>query len=111
MFVAQLAIQRNDLRFRCQCLIREEHYRPVARRYSGARCPQTMRERVVSVVGLTRIGWGRGHGFCGGGPRFAQKGADIVSVVTIVDRQEGAGDAFTAAGLTLTPLLTLTDFK
>lgn len=39
------------------------------------------------------------------------EGAEIVGVVTIVDREEGAGDAFAAAGLTLTPLLTLTDFK
>jgi hypothetical protein len=73
MFVAQLAIQRNDLRFRCQCLIREVHYRPVARRYSGARCPQTMRERVVFVVGLTRIGWGRGHAVCSKGRRDRQR--------------------------------------
>lgn len=39
------------------------------------------------------------------------EGGEVVGVVTIVDRQEGAGDAFTAAGLTLTPLLTLEDFK
>ena len=39
------------------------------------------------------------------------EGAEVVGVVTIVDRLEGAGDAFAAAGLTLTPLLTLEDFK
>lgn len=38
------------------------------------------------------------------------EGADVVRVVTVVDRQEGAADAFTAAGLTLTPILTLADF-
>jgi len=54
---------------------------------------------------------GKGARVLWGGPRFAQKGAEIVSVVTIVDREEGADAAFAAAGLTLTPLLTLTDFK
>jgi orotate phosphoribosyltransferase len=39
------------------------------------------------------------------------EGADVVGVVTVVDRQEGAGEAFAAAGLTLTPILTLDDFK
>ena len=39
------------------------------------------------------------------------EGAEVVGVVTVVDRQEGAADAFVAAGLTLTPLLTLADFK
>ena len=39
------------------------------------------------------------------------EGADVVRVVTVVDRQEGAAEAFAAAGLTLTPILTLTDFK
>jgi len=39
------------------------------------------------------------------------EGADVVRVVTVVDRQEGAADAFTAASLTLTPILTLADFK
>ncbi len=39
------------------------------------------------------------------------EGAEVVGVVTIVDRQEGAGEAFAKAGLTLTPLLTLADFK
>jgi orotate phosphoribosyltransferase len=29
----------------------------------------------------------------------------------VVDRQEGAADAFTTASLTLTPILTLADFK
>lgn len=39
------------------------------------------------------------------------EGAEVVGVVTVVDRQEGAGEAFAAAGLTLTPILTLEDFK
>jgi orotate phosphoribosyltransferase len=39
------------------------------------------------------------------------EGADVVGVVTVVDREEGADAAFAAAGLTLTPLLTLEDFK
>lgn len=39
------------------------------------------------------------------------EGAEVVGVVTVVDRLEGAGEAFAAAGLTLTPLLTLDDFK
>jgi len=38
-------------------------------------------------------------------------GAEVVGVVTVVDRQEGAGEALAAAGLTLTPILTLQDFK
>jgi orotate phosphoribosyltransferase len=37
------------------------------------------------------------------------RGAEVVGVVTIVDRQEGAAHAFAAAGLT--PILTLADFK
>jgi orotate phosphoribosyltransferase len=39
------------------------------------------------------------------------EGAEVVGVVTVLDREEGAGEAFAAAGLTLTPLLTLDDFK
>ena len=39
------------------------------------------------------------------------EGAEVVGVVTVIDRQEGAGEAFAAAGLTLTPILTLEDFK
>jgi len=35
----------------------------------------------------------------------------VVGVVTVLDREEGAQEAFAAAGLTLTPLLTLGDFK
>jgi orotate phosphoribosyltransferase len=47
----------------------------------------------------------------GGRRRFAQKGAEVVGVVTMLDREEGAGDAFAAGGLTLTPILTLEDFR
>ena len=39
------------------------------------------------------------------------EGAEVVGVVTVIDRQEGAPEAFAAAGLTLTPILTLADFK
>jgi orotate phosphoribosyltransferase len=39
------------------------------------------------------------------------EGADVVRVLTIVDRQEGADDAFRAAGLAFTPLLTIQDFR
>jgi orotate phosphoribosyltransferase len=39
------------------------------------------------------------------------EGAEVVGVITVIDRQEGAGEAFAAAGLTLTPILTLADFK
>jgi orotate phosphoribosyltransferase len=39
------------------------------------------------------------------------EGAEVVGVVTVIDRQEGASEAFAAAGLTLTPILTLADFK
>lgn len=38
-------------------------------------------------------------------------GGDIVRVITIVDRLDGAADAFSAAKLPFHPLLTLRDFK
>lgn len=38
------------------------------------------------------------------------EGATVVRVLTIVDRQEGAGETFAAAGLAFTPLLTMADF-
>jgi orotate phosphoribosyltransferase len=38
-------------------------------------------------------------------------GGDIVRVITIVDRLDGAAEAFAAAGLDFRPLLTLKDFK
>ena len=38
-------------------------------------------------------------------------GGEIVRVVTIVDRQEGADEAFRAAGLDLKPLLRMEDFS
>jgi len=38
------------------------------------------------------------------------EGGDVVRVVTVVDRQEGADEAFRAAGLELRPLLTMSDF-
>ncbi len=38
-------------------------------------------------------------------------GADIVRVITIVDRLDGADEAFAAAGFKFEPLLTLSDFR
>lgn len=38
-------------------------------------------------------------------------GADIVRVITIVDRLDGAAEAFAAAGFKFEPLLTLSDFR
>jgi orotate phosphoribosyltransferase len=64
-------------------------------------------KRVVIVEDVTTTG--------GSAIKAAQavraEGAEVVGVVTVVDRQEGAGEAFAAAGLTLMPLLTLQDFK
>jgi orotate phosphoribosyltransferase len=63
--------------------------------------------RVVIVEDVTTTG--------GSAIRAAEnvrsEGAEVVGVVTIVDRQEGAEEAFAAAGLKLTSLLTLEDFK
>ena len=39
------------------------------------------------------------------------EGADIVRVITIVDRLDGAAEAFASAGLTFVPVLTLGDFR
>lgn len=39
------------------------------------------------------------------------EGAEVVGIVTVIDRQEGADAAFAAAGFKLTPILTLADFK
>jgi orotate phosphoribosyltransferase len=39
------------------------------------------------------------------------EGAEIVRVITIVDRLDGAAEAFASAGLTFAPLLTLADFR
>ncbi|MET0639681.1 MAG: orotate phosphoribosyltransferase, partial [Hyphomicrobium sp.] len=38
-------------------------------------------------------------------------GAAIVSVITIVDRLDGAAETFADAGLKFEPLLTLADFR
>jgi len=38
-------------------------------------------------------------------------GAHVLRVITVVDRQEGATDAFAAAGLVFRPLLTIEDFS
>ena len=39
------------------------------------------------------------------------EGADIVRVITIVDRLDGAAETFANAGLKFVPLLTLADFR
>jgi orotate phosphoribosyltransferase len=39
------------------------------------------------------------------------EGADIVRVITIVDRLDGAAEAFAEAGLEFVPVLTLKDFR
>jgi orotate phosphoribosyltransferase len=63
-------------------------------------------KRVVIVEDVTTTG--------GSGLKAVEavraEGADVVRVVTIVDRQEGAGDAFRAASLAFAPLLTIRDF-
>ena len=38
-------------------------------------------------------------------------GGKIVRVITVVDRQDGAAEAFAAAGIPFHPLTTLQDFK
>lgn len=40
----------------------------------------------------------------------AREGAKVVRVITVVDRREGAGEAFAKAGLDFKPLLTIADF-
>lgn len=40
----------------------------------------------------------------------AAEGAEVVRVVTVLDRREGAVEAFAAAGLDFKPLLTIADF-
>ena len=40
-----------------------------------------------------------------------EEGATILRAVTIVDRQEGAQEAFAAAGIDFQPILTLSDFS
>lgn len=39
------------------------------------------------------------------------EGGQVVRVVTVVDRQEGAAESFAAAGITFTPILTTADFR
>jgi orotate phosphoribosyltransferase len=39
------------------------------------------------------------------------EGAEIVRVITVVDRLDGAAESFANAGLTFTPILTLKDFR
>lgn len=64
-------------------------------------------KRVVVVEDVTTTG--------GSALKAAQAlraaGAEIVRVVTIVDRREGAADAFAAANLKFTSLLSIDDFR
>jgi orotate phosphoribosyltransferase len=74
----------------------------------GLPAGETLRaKRVVIVEDVTTTG--------GSAIKAAEtvraEGAEVVGVVTVVDRQEGAGEAFAAAGLTLTAILSLEDFK
>jgi orotate phosphoribosyltransferase len=39
------------------------------------------------------------------------EGGAVVRVITVVDRKEGAAEAFSAAGVSFTPLLTIDDFR
>jgi orotate phosphoribosyltransferase len=39
------------------------------------------------------------------------EGAEVVRVITIVDRLDGAAETFANAGLTFAPILTLADFR
>ncbi len=74
----------------------------------GLRDGETLQgKRVVVVEDVTTTG--------GSAIKAAEalraEGAEVVGVVTVLDREEGAGEAFAAAGLTLTAILTLADFK
>lgn len=74
----------------------------------GLREGETLRgKRVVVVEDVTTTG--------GSAIKAAEalrgEGAEVVGVVTVLDREEGAQEAFAAAGLTLTPILKLADFK
>jgi orotate phosphoribosyltransferase len=64
-------------------------------------------KRVVLVEDVTTTG--------GSALKAAQAvknaGGAIKCVITVVDRQEGAAEAFNAAGLTFRPILTLDDFR
>lgn len=63
-------------------------------------------KRVVIVEDVTTTG---GSSIKAAGAVRAE-GGEVVRVITIVDRQEGADEAFKAAGLDLHPLLTMADF-
>ena len=64
-------------------------------------------KRVVIVEDVTTTG----ASAIKAGEAVRAEGADVVGVVTVIDRQEGAAEAFAAAGLKLTAILTLADFK
>jgi len=64
-------------------------------------------KKVVIVEDVTTTG---GSALKAAGALKAE-GAEIVRVITIVDRLDGAAEAFAAAGLEFVPLLTLADFR
>jgi orotate phosphoribosyltransferase len=69
---------------------------------------ETMRgKRVVIVEDVTTTGGSA----LKAGEALKAEGAEIVRVITIVDRLDGAAEAFAAAGLDFRPLLTLKDFR
>jgi orotate phosphoribosyltransferase len=64
-------------------------------------------ERVVIVEDVTTTGGSALKAV----EAVRKEGAEPACVLTIVDRLEGAAEAFRAAGLTFLPLLTLDDFR
>jgi orotate phosphoribosyltransferase len=64
-------------------------------------------ERVVIVEDVTTTGGSALKAV----EAVRREGAEAACVVTLVDRLEGAAEAFRAAGLTFLPLLTLDDFR
>lgn len=72
-------------------------------------CPgETMKDkRVVVVEDVTTTGGSA----IKAAAAIKDSGAKIVRVITVVDRLDGAAEAFADAGLEFKPLLTLNDFK
>ena len=67
-------------------------------------------KKVVIVEDVTTTGDSR-LATAGTGDVLKAEGADIVRVITIVDRLDGAAETFAKAGLNFVPLLTLADFR
>jgi orotate phosphoribosyltransferase len=78
------------------------------RRVEGLAKGETLRDRrVIIVEDVTTTGGSALKAV----EAVRAEGADVLRVITIVDRQEGARDAFRAAGLAFAPLLTIQDFS